>query len=129
MAMGALDCLTGGKVVLWKETFAVVKSKNAHPRAFAMIVDKKEMTVIVDQALVDERDVISIERDWKLFTFDMVLPFGLVGFLAAVSTALADEGISIFAVSSYSTDHILVKKKDVAKAVKRLEALGCVVKK
>jgi uncharacterized protein len=57
----------------------------------------------------------------------MVLPFELVGFLAKVSQVLADEKISIFAISAYSTDHILVKKKDLEKAIKKLESLGCVV--
>lgn len=57
----------------------------------------------------------------------MVLPFGLVGFLAKVSKVLVDEKISIFAISAYSTDHILVKKKDLEKAIKKLENLGCIV--
>jgi hypothetical protein len=57
----------------------------------------------------------------------MVLPFSLVGFIAKVSKALADEKISIFTISAYSTDHILVKKKDLVKAIKKIEGLGCVV--
>jgi len=52
-----------------------------------------------------------------------------VGFLARVSGALAEEGISIFVISSYSTDHILVKEKDVLKAIRKLEELGCIVEK
>jgi hypothetical protein len=55
----------------------------------------------------------------------MVLPFGLVGFLATVSKALADEGISIYVISAYSTDHILIKEKDILKAKKKLKKLGC----
>ena len=41
---------------------------------------------------------------------------------------LADEKIAIFAVSAYSTDHILVKEKDLARAEEKLKGLGCVVK-
>lgn len=59
----------------------------------------------------------------------MVLPFGLVGFLATVSKALADEGISIYVLSAYSTDHILIKKKDIVRAEKKLRKLGCKVVK
>ena len=55
----------------------------------------------------------------------MVLPFGLVGFMAKVSQAFADEKISIFAISAYSTDHVLVKEKDLNKAIKKLKNLGC----
>ncbi|MBE3126790.1 MAG: ACT domain-containing protein, partial [Candidatus Atribacteria bacterium] len=59
--------------------------------------------------------------------FDMVLPFGIVGFLAKVSKVLADEKILIFAISAYSTDHILVKEKDLIRAEKKLKELGCTI--
>ena len=116
-----------GKVYIWKETFAIIKAKKLYPNAFANIVDKNETTVIIEQSKYNDEDVIEIERDWKILTFDMVLPFGLVGFLAKVSKVLADEKIPIFAVSAYSTDHILVKEEDLAIAKEKLKELGCVV--
>ena len=116
-----------GKVYVWKETFAIIKSKKVYPNAFANIIDKNETTVIIEQSKYNDEDVIEIEKDWKLLTFDMVLPFGLVGFLAKVSKVLADENISIFAISAYSTDHILVKEKDLTRAEEKLKELGCVV--
>ncbi|MDH5406415.1 MAG: ACT domain-containing protein, partial [Candidatus Aminicenantes bacterium] len=97
------------------------------PDAFAVIQDKNEITVVIDQSKINEEDIIEIERDWKILTFNMVLPFNLVGFLAVVSSTLAEEEISIFAISAYSTDHILVKQKHLAIAVKKLKALGCSV--
>jgi len=115
------------KVYVWKETFAIIKAKKPFPNAFANIIDKNETTVIIEQSKCDGKNVIDIEKDWKILTFDMVLPFGLVGFLAKVSKALADEKIPIFAVSAYSTDHILVKEKDLARAKEKLKELGCVV--
>ncbi len=121
------EYLRKGKVFLWKETFAIVKSKKVDYYAFANIVDKNEITLIVDQTRINLKNVIRMDRDWKMFTFDMVLPFELVGFIATVSKALAAEGIGIFTVSAFSTDHILVKKKDALKAKKKLESLGCVV--
>ena len=127
--MKAEDYFRNGKVYVWKETFAVVKSKKTYPKAFANIIDKNETTVIIDQSKFNEKDGIEIEKDWKILTFDMVLPFGLVGFMAKVSQALADEKISIFAISAYSTDHVLVKEKDLSKAIKKLENLGCIVEK
>ena len=115
------------KVYVWKETFAIIKAKKPYPNAYANIIDKNETTVIVEQSKYDEENVIDIEKDWKILTFDMILPFGLVGFLAKVSKVLADEKIPIFAISAYSTDHILVKEKDLAKAEERLKELGCIV--
>jgi hypothetical protein len=115
-----------GKVYVWKETFAIIKAKKVYPNAFANVIDKNETTVIIEQSKFNDEDIIEIEKDWKILTFDMILPFGLVGFLAKVSKVLADEKIPIFAVSAYSTDHILVKEKDLAGAEEKLKELGCI---
>jgi hypothetical protein len=115
------------KIYIWKETFAIIKAKKPYPNAFANIIDKNEITVIIDQSKCNNEDVIEIEKDWKILTFDMILPFGLVGFLAKVSKVLADEKIPIFAISAYSTDHILVKEKNLIRAEERLKELGCIV--
>jgi len=117
-----------GKVYIWKETFAIIKSKKSYPNAFVNIIDKNETTVIIEQSKYDDEDVIEIEKDWKVLTFDMVLPFELVGFLAKVSKVLADEKIPLFAISAYSTDHILVKEKDLARAKKKLQNSGFIIK-
>jgi len=115
-----------GKVYVWKETFAIIKSKKPYPNAFVNITDKNEITVIIEQSKYNNKDVIEIEKDWKILTFDMVLPFGLIGFLAKVSKVLADEKIPIFVVSAYSTDHILVKEKNLTRAEEKLKELGCI---
>ena len=93
------------------------------PGAFANIDDGREITAIVDQAKLSG-DVIEVQKDYKLITFDMTLDFGLVGFLAKISKALAEEKIPIFVLSAYSTDHILVHKSQIEKAVEKLKKLG-----
>lgn len=123
--MKASNFIKKCKFYIWKETFAIVKAKRTRPDAFANIIEKKEITLIIEQGRLNKKEVIEIEKNWKILTFDMVLPFGLVGFLATVSKALADEGISIYVISAYSTDHILIKEKDIAKAKKKLKKLGC----
>jgi len=115
------------KVYVWEEAFAIIKAKKPYPNAFANIIDKNETTVIVEQSKCDAENMIDIEKDWKILTFNMILPFGLVGFLAKVSKVLADEKIPIFAISAYSTDHILVKEKDLIRAEERLKELGCII--
>lgn len=109
--------------------FDVVKARKRMPNAFAVIESVDEITVVIDDALLVLDDVMEIEKGWKLLTFDAVLPFGLVGFLASVSKALADAGVSIFALSAYSTDHVMVKEADLEKALEALKSLGCDVKK
>ncbi|MFH1589734.1 MAG: ACT domain-containing protein [archaeon] len=121
------DYFKNSKVIVWKENFAVVKSKKSYPEAFANIIDKNETTVVIEENKVNKNDIIEIERNWKILTFDMVLPFELVGFIAKISEILAKENISIFVISAYSTDHILIKKKDLEKTKEKLKSIGCVV--
>ncbi len=114
----------GNEVIVRKETFAIVKSKNPSSRAFANIIDGNEITVVIDQSLIKDEDVIEIDEGWRMLTFDMVLPLNLVGFLAKISQAFADEGIPIFVISAYSTDHVLVKQRDLRRAIETLTGLG-----
>lgn len=63
------------------------------------------------------------EGPYKAITFDIVLDLNLVGFLSIVSSILAEAGISIFTLSTYLRDHILVKESDAEKTVQLLEDL------
>lgn len=63
------------------------------------------------------------EGPYRLITFNIVLDLSIVGFLAAVSARLAEEGVSIYALSTFLRDHILVKGEDVEKAEEALEGL------
>ena len=63
------------------------------------------------------------EGPYRLITFDIVLDLSIVGYLAVISRVLADAGISIYALSTYLRDHVLVKESDVEKAVEVLKGL------
>ncbi|MFC1698087.1 ACT domain-containing protein [Nanoarchaeota archaeon] len=112
------------KVIIRKEKFAIFISKKIYNEAFANIKSEEGITTIIEEDKVDKNDVVKIEKDYRLITFGMDLPFDLVGFISRISKALADVGISIFVVSSYSTDHILVKQKDINRSVEILETLN-----
>lgn len=61
---------------------------------------------------------------WKAFRIQGVLDFSLIGILAKIATVLADNGISIFAVSTYNTDYVLIKKENYQKALDILQTTG-----
>lgn len=52
------------------------------------------------------------ERNWRMFCVAGPLEFSIVGILASISSALSVHNISLFAVSTFDTDYILVKEKD-----------------
>ena len=88
---------------------------------FAVITDSKEITAVVTEDSETEGEK---EHGFRIITFDTVLPFGLIGLLAGVSKAFAESEIPILILSSYSTDHILVKEKHMEKAVECLRKNG-----
>ena len=68
----------------------------------------------------------AVERDdgWKAFRIQGVLDFSLIGILAKVSTLLAENGIGIFAVSTYNTDYIMTKADNFKKVLEVLDNAG-----
>ena len=69
-------------------------------------------------------NVIRREDGWKAFCVQGVLDFSLIGILSKISTILAERGISIFAVSTYNTDYILIKDTNYEKALEVLKSSG-----
>ena len=63
---------------------------------------------------------IKCEKDWRILKIEGPLDFSLIGILASISTILAKKRISIFAISTYDTDYILVKNKDINSAIMAL---------
>lgn len=65
-----------------------------------------------------------VEAGWSCLQVAGVLDFSLVGILARIAGTLADAGVSLFAVSTFDTDHILVKTTDLPTALAALVAAG-----
>ena len=61
---------------------------------------------------------------WRGFRIEGVLDFSLIGILSKLSAILAENGIGIFAVSTYNTDYILVKAENFQCAMDLLTASG-----
>ena len=68
----------------------------------------------------------TLEREdgWRGFRIEGVLDFSLIGILSKISSILTQNGIGIFAVSTYNTDYILVKSENFDKAMEALAAEG-----
>jgi hypothetical protein len=67
---------------------------------------------------------IKADMGWKAFRINGNLDFSLVGILANISDILAKVNISIFAISTYNTDYLLVKKDKLEKAKAAITSAG-----
>lgn len=93
-----------------------------------LIVDKDEVTLVIPTEALDDfgkrlPDFALSPKNYRLITFTIELDFDLVGFMALVSSALADTGISILPLAAFSRDHILVPADQVDIALQTLERL------
>jgi hypothetical protein len=65
-----------------------------------------------------------VEDGWRALKLEGPIPFAEVGVLSALSGSLAAAGLSLFAISTFDTDYILVKDADLAAAVDALRTAG-----
>lgn len=89
---------------------------------FAARTDE-ELSLVCPSA-VAPADTLAREDGWRGFRVVGKLDFALVGILARISGALAEEGISLFAVSTYDTDYIFLKAESFDAALAALQRRG-----
>lgn len=75
-----------------------------------------ELSIVVEQAFIPSD--IKAEKHWRVFKVQGPLDFGLTGILATLISPLATAKISVFTISTFDTDYILLKKDTVAAARK-----------
>jgi len=61
---------------------------------------------------------------WRALRVEGVLDFSTTGVLASLAQPLAAAGVSIFAISTYDTDYILVRETDISRAIEALSSAG-----
>jgi hypothetical protein len=67
---------------------------------------------------------VRCERDYRALRVHGTLPPNLVGILLSIAEPLAQAGLSIFAISTYDTDYVLVKARDLPAALDALRKAG-----
>ena len=89
---------------------------------FTMSRSKEELSIVCPLNALPEKPAGKIEMPWKGFKVDGQLDFALVGIMAQISSTLAENKISLFAISTFGTDYILVKDDVFADAKNALAA-------
>ena len=101
-----------------KDDFYYLKAKSRPSgKHFFIAEDRDEVTVVTSREKVREVDVAGQNTNiYTFFALSPTVPFYTVGFLAAVSSAIAAGGMNILIVSTYSKDYLGVQKEHAAKA-------------
>ena len=82
----------------------------------------EELSVVLPEASVPR--AWKTEEGWRCLKVHGPLDFSLTGVLASLASPLAEAGISIFAISTYDSDYILVRDEDLDGAETVLSAWG-----
>lgn len=118
--------MTDLKFELLQHTFGVCKLNHAQDIPlwayqgdfFSITKTADELSIVCLEAVIPEH--VTCEKGWRALKIVGILDFSLIGILSVVSSTLAKADISIFAVSTYNTDYILVKDRDLEGALKAL---------
>ena len=94
---------------------------------FSITRTADELSVVCCQDAVP--DGVLCERGWRCLRVAETIPFTVVGVLASLSAPLAEAGISVFAVSTFDTDYLLVKENELVVALDALRRQGHAIRK
>lgn len=81
-----------------------------------------ELSIACPTALVPEG--VQCEKDWRCIQVAGPLGLTLVGILASLVTPLAQVNISVFSISTFDTDYIFVKSRDLELSIQTLAREG-----
>lgn len=86
---------------------------------YSITKTNEELSIVVDEDIDIQSNII--EYNWRAMKIVGTLDFSLIGILSRISTILAQAEISIFAISTYNTDYILLKANKLEKAIEVLK--------
>jgi hypothetical protein len=91
----------------------------------ALVRTGDELSVVCTERFVPPD--VRAERGWRALQVQGPLEFAMVGVLASIANPLARAGVSIFVLSTFDTDYILVKEAALERAVEALSQEGFLV--
>jgi hypothetical protein len=84
-----------------------------------------ELSVVTDEHVIPKD--LKAELDWRLIKVIGPLDFSMVGVLSSLAEPLAKKSISIFVISTFDTDYLMVQDKNLTAAIETLKTVGHLV--
>ncbi|MFN8581577.1 MAG: ACT domain-containing protein [Gemmatimonadaceae bacterium] len=88
----------------------------------AIVRTDRELTVVCEEHMVP--GTVRAERGFVVYRIAGTIDFAVTGVLAALTAALADAGVSVFALSTFDTDYVLVRAGQRERAEQALASAG-----
>ncbi|MBM3201554.1 MAG: ACT domain-containing protein [Chlamydiae bacterium] len=88
---------------------------------FSITKTSDEMSIVSVEDIVPQG--VQAEKGWGCFKVEGPLDLAQTGVLAALTAPLAAAEITVFAISTFDTDYLLVKRENLAKAITALSSI------
>ena len=119
------------QLIALKNKYSIYRFANGSPLPdwiylsdfYSITKTKDELSVVSVQNDNDTGNSIS-SKDWRIIKIVGPLDLSLIGIIADISAILKNKSIPIFAVSTFDTDYILVKQKDLESGINALREKG-----
>lgn len=117
-------------LVILEDTLAVchlppgstVPAPGREDSLYALVHTAEEVSLVCRRELVPIG--AEVEYDWRAIKVQGPLDFSMIGVLVSLALPLSQQGVSIFAISTYETDYLLVKESRLSAAVEALRTAG-----
>ncbi len=111
------------------DTFAICRLNAATPipkwangRFVSITRTPDELSIVCEQDQIPNS--VQAERGWRVLQIAEKLDFSLTGVISKLTTVLAESKIGVFVISTFDTDYILVKERDLERAVEAVKRAG-----
>ena len=94
---------------------------------FSITYTEDEISVVIEERKLDlfkSTEIDKLNTNYVNIKVDEVLDFSLVGILYKITEILKTLKISVFVISTYNTDYIMIDKKNLERAVESLRNNG-----
>jgi uncharacterized protein len=120
-------------VIILPHSFAICRLAPDHPfpdwanssQIISYTRTADELSVVCEERFIPPE--VKSESGWRVIKVQGPLDFSIIGVLAAISSPLAKAGVSIFVISTYDTDYVLVKEIVLERATEVLISEGFLV--
>jgi hypothetical protein len=86
----------------------------------------EEVSVVCHEGVIPQE--ILYEKGWRCLKVQGPIDFSETGILSSLAQPLASKNVTIFALSTYDTDYLFVREKDLSKTIETLSQKGFLVK-
>lgn len=101
---------------------AIIPDTIQESRFYSVTRTDEELSIVCEATA--DVNALQSETDWRIIKIVGPLNFSLTGILSAIAELLAGAKISIFALSTFDTDYILLRSVNLDKAQEVLQEAG-----